>query len=412
MGFLLLWAAGCVSIEGQLSALDGAGGPVGPMDETPSPPRKEPLVLLPVADADTPMPTESGAPGDVLFEPGTIQDLEIVLSDSAYRSLRDHPDEEVEGTLVWHGIEFRAGVKIKGSSSYRSILEKASFKVDVHQYDREQRINGLKRLTLNNMIQDPTMLREHAYYWLAGRLGVPAPRHAYARLSVNGEIYGLYGIIETMDGRLMKRLYPDDKDGNLYEASGADFTDARNWFDLQVDGGIIPAPDDIDDLVDDLEDAGRDEFFDIFGARFDTDAVLRYIALDTVAGNDDGYVFNHHNYHAYHLAYADRWVLMPWGTDRAFTEEVSPYGAWDKPIVGELVLKCWGDEACAHQLHERIEEVLGVWEDGGFREMLATTEELIHDDCRSDPRREKDCDPEDILEFVEHRAGFVWDEIE
>jgi hypothetical protein len=411
MVFILPLSVGCMAIEGRLAALEPRGGPVpGPdgSDDTGLELKDLPVLL----DWMPPLTMEPGEPGDQLFAPGTIHELEILLSDEAWRSLRDDPDEEVEGKLVWRGFAFSAGVKIKGSSSYRSIRDKASFKVDVHQYDRAQRINGLKRLTLNNMIQDPTMLREHAYYWLAGQVGVPAPRHGYARLWVNGEPYGLYGLVETMDGRLMKRLFPEDPDGNLYEASGADFTDARNWFDLQVDGGVVPTPDDIDGLVEALEEAGKDEFFEVFQARFDPDPTLRYLALEIVAGNDDGYVFNHHNYHAYHLAYADRWVLLPWGTDRSFIREVPPDGDHATPVVGQLALRCLDDEACADLLLRHITDVLDVWEEGAFREMLGATAEWVAVECEQDPRREKRCDPEDILEFVDHRAAYLREELE
>jgi spore coat protein CotH len=408
MGFVLTWALGCVAIEGRLAAADP---PV--VDAPPGVDREISVPLVPE------LPSEPwsgivarGEPGDQLFAEATIHDFALTLSDEAYRALRDHPDEQVQGVLTWHGVAYDAGIKIKGSSSFRSIRQKASFKIDVHQYDRERRIDGLKRLTLNNMIQDATMLREHAYYWLAGALAIPAPRHGYARVTVNGEPFGLYGLVETMDGRLMKRLFPDDKDGNLYEASGADFTEARNWFDLQVDGGIVPTPDDMDDLVRALEGADSDAFAGVFAERFDLEPVLRYLALDIVTGNDDGYVFNHHNYHAYHYALSDRWVLLPWGTDRSFTQEVSPYGAHDTPIMGELVRRCWGDDTCAGQLREQIEAVLHVWEDGGFPEMLAAGVELVADACEVDPRREKRCDQEEIQAFVDERAAYVREHLE
>ncbi len=407
MGLALSWMFACAAIEGQLigapqGAVPEVGGTVD--DAPPLPPE---LDAAPLEGT-----REPGLPGDRLFAEDVLHDFAITVSDSAYRSLRDHPREEVEGTLAWRTQEFRVGVKLKGSSSFRTIREKPSFKIDVHAFESGQRIDGLKRLTLNNMIQDPTMLREHAYYWLAGRLDVAAPRQAYARVTFNGEPYGLYSLIETMDGRLMKRLFPDDPDGNLYDASGADFTYERDWFDVEVDGGIAPIEDDMAELVDAVVEAGDDDFAAMFAERFDQDAVLGYFAIDIVTGNDDGYVFNHHNYLPYHLAHADRWLLLPWGTDRSFTNEVSPYGDWQTPVAGVLAARCWEDDNCADSLHERIEAVLAVWEDGSFTDMLARTAAVVGPECEADVRRDKRCDIEDIEEFVEARAGEVREALE
>lgn len=402
MGLILSWVAGCV---------DGRLNPV------PLPAEPDGLESLgrghapPNLTADTPeaapAPTTRREPGEELFAPGVIQDLELLLSDDAWDSLRDAPEVDVEGVLVWRGMEFRSGVRLKGTNSWRSLDQKASFKVDVHEYIDAQRIDGQKRLTLNNMVQDPTMLREHAYYWLAERLHVPGPRQAYTRLRVNGEPYGLYSLVETMDGQLLKRLYPEDPDGNLYEASGSDFTAARDWFDLEEDGGLVPAPDDIDALVEALEDAGGDGFDATITSRFDRDTLLAYLAMDAVAGNIDGYVFNHHNYYAYHLAWADRWVLLPWGTDRAFTQEVPPSGSAELPVLGVLAQRCRRDERCEADLDAAIGEVLDVWEGGGFRDEIVSAEALIHDDCEADPRAEYGCRPELLLDFVDGRVAFV-----
>lgn len=411
MGLELLWLLGCVGMDSVLSAtvdFDPPASSPGEPAPVPVPPRPYPTVSFDARGA--PLGVD-GEPGAELFAAGSIHDLAITLSDDAWRSLRDDPREEVRGTVTWRTVEYDAGIRLKGSSSFRTIDEKCSFKIDVHAFEDARRIDGLKRLTLNNQIQDPTMAREHAYYWLAASVGVPGSRHGYARVTVNGEAYGLYGLVETMDERLLDRLFPDDDKGNLYESSGADFTDARNWFDLEEEGGVVPAPDDLDDLIDALEDADGDAYVDVMRERFDMDALLGYLALDLVTGNDDGYVFNHHNYHAYHLAFADRWVLLPWGTDRSFTREVSPYGGGLTPIVGVLATRCWDDEACADALTERIVDVLDVWE-GPFRDHVGDTLARVSEACEDDPKREKSCDPDDLAAFVDRRAEYVRDALE
>ncbi|MDP2315473.1 MAG: CotH kinase family protein [Pseudomonadota bacterium] len=347
-----------------------------------------------------------------LFAEGQVHEIALTLTDAARRSLEDDPGVEVEALLAWRSVEYPVGVAIKGSASFRPIDEKPSFKIDVHAVDPDLRLDGHKRVTLNNMVQDPTMMREHAYYGLAAALGVAAPRHGYARVTVNGADYGLYGLVETMDGQLLKRLYPDDPDGNLYESSGADFTGERDWFELEVDGGQVPVDLDIQALVAALDAAYDADFMAVLESRFETSALLRYLALDMMAGNDDGYVYNHNNYQAYHPAVADRWVLLPWGTDRSFTEEVSPYGGRDTPVAGTLARRCWGDDACSQELLGHLREVVDVWETGALAESLAATWGRIGDACEADPRRESACAPDDILTYVERRAAYVRERID
>jgi spore coat protein CotH len=338
-----------------------------------------------------------------LFESGRVHTLALHLGDDAVASLRAAPTTEVEADLEWDLGRYRVAVRIKGSASLRTIDEKPSFKVDAHAYDPEARIDGLKRLTLNNMVQDRTLLREHTYYLTSRTLGLPAPRHAYVWVTVNDAPYGLYSLVESMDEQLLKRAFADDPDGNLYEASGADFTWERDWFELEESGEVVPT-DDIAALVDAVEATRSGGFDDLAHARFDREALLTWLALDIVAGNDDGYVFNHHNYLAYHTARSDRWWLVPWGTDRAFTRAVPPGGDLGTPVVGQLALACQADPVCGPDLGDAIHEVLEHVE-AEVLPGLYSQAEAIRPWAEADTRREHTFDPEDLLEFLEERRN-------
>jgi spore coat protein CotH len=345
-------------------------------------------------------------PGERMFEAGMVQDLAISLPTDSANRLRTMPSVYVPATLTWKGLALDVSLRIKGSASLRTLDQKPSFKIDVHDTDPDQRIDGLKRLTLNNMIQDRTMLREHAYYWLADRMGMPAPRHGYARVTVDGAPYGLYGIVETEDEQFVHREWPDDDDGNLYEASGADFTSARDWFELEETGDLIAAPDDADGLVATLEGTNKRDFYTTLSSRFDMDDTLTYWAIETVTGNDDGYVFNHHNYRVYHAAVDQRWFFIPWGTDRSFLRDAPPQGSPMDPLVGQLAIDCWASTDCSAALTARIEEVLTVWQNE-LPGIITDEETVITDDCHADPRRELSCDFSDITNFVGRRAAEV-----
>jgi hypothetical protein len=344
--------------------------------------------------------------GGQLFAEGVIQDLALTLPDASLASLRVTPEQEVSGTLEWNGSAYTVAVRLKGNNSFRTIDQKPSFKIDVHAYDPAQDLDGLERLTLNNMIQDRTMMREHAYYWLSARFGLPAPRHAYARVTVNAEPYGLYGLVETMDEQLVNRAFPSDADGNLYESSGDDFLSDVNHFELEESGGLVPTPDDVDALVDVVEATRLSGFDAMIGERFARDKLLLFLAVDTVIGNGDGYVFNAHNYFAYHGAVSDRWQLLPWGADRSFNTEVCHSGDVVNPLDGVLAESCWADGGCAADLAEAIDAVLGPWDDE-FPALIGATEALIRADAEVDLRREDAFEPEDLRGFVERRGDFM-----
>ena len=85
-------------------------------------------------------------------------------------------------------------LKLKGNSSFRDLDHKAAFKIKLA---KGQPLLGLKKLTLNNMVQDGSMVHETLAYQTFRAAGVPAPRTGYAFVRVNGEPYGVYLNLET-----------------------------------------------------------------------------------------------------------------------------------------------------------------------------------------------------------------------
>ena len=79
-----------------------------------------------------------------------------------------------------------------------------------------QRLFGLRRLTLNNALHDETGLRERLGYAFYRAAGLPASRCNSARVSVNGEYWGLYVNVESVDDVFVESRY-DPAPGNLYD---------------------------------------------------------------------------------------------------------------------------------------------------------------------------------------------------
>ncbi|MFM2024813.1 MAG: hypothetical protein RLZZ56_826, partial [Actinomycetota bacterium] len=82
------------------------------------------------------------------------------------------------------------GVRLKGATTRK--FQKASFKIKFDAFIKDQRFKGLKRLTLNAMMTDPSQVHEVTSYRLFRAAGVPAPRAGFARVSIDGSYIGLY----------------------------------------------------------------------------------------------------------------------------------------------------------------------------------------------------------------------------
>jgi hypothetical protein len=230
----------------------------------------------------------------------------------------EHNGPYVPGTLHVEGDSVSVGVRLKGSSTFDKLDKKPSLKIAFDAFTPHQRFMGLEHLTLNAMKYDKTMMREAVAYRVFADAGVPAPRHAYASLTINGQPYGVYSVIEALDDKWLKRVLPEDHDGNLYDTrfTDSDLTDLGvSSYELQ-EGDPATAGIDLQELVSDLD---HGNILDVLDARFDSEEVLSYLAIDLATGNYDGYSRNTNNYLLYHAPLADRWYFVPWGQDTAFS---------------------------------------------------------------------------------------------
>lgn len=348
------------------------------------------------------------AAADILWGDET-QAFDLTLDDDSLDALRADPGTDVPATLRWEGRTWVVGVHIKGTWSFRDLNGKASFKVDFGEYgDRD--FYGVRRITLNNMIQDPTMLHEHAAYWTYAALAAPAPRHGYANVTVNGELFGLYGIVESMDQDFIDARWPDDDDGTLYEtkAGAGDVTGAlAEQFVVQEEGIEEPFLD-IEALAAAL-DAGQAEgrFLEAVEARFDADVIFATLAVDIASGHDDGYTFARNNYLLYRAPVADRWYMMPWGQDQSFDRDNSPFGGGVRPVKGRLTADCVSDSACRERLELALGDAADAMGSPEFRAEMEATSARILADCEADPRRERTCQQYELMEYVERRVEQV-----
>jgi hypothetical protein len=343
---------------------------------------------------------------DPLFAEGSVHRIDLSLDEAARSSLRKDPDLDVPATVRYGDQSWNVGLQLKGSYSFRSLAEKASFKIDFEEFVPDQRFFGLRRITLNAMVQDASMLREHEVYWMYARLGVPAPRHGYAEVWVDGEPYGLYGLLETLDGTWAERVFPGDSEGPLYEGGyGTDVEEGDALrFDMQRQGDLVEPWSDLTALTEELEATPPEAYLAWLERRFDAPALFRMWALDLVSGHRDGYVKRKNNFLVYHGLESDRWWMIPWGQDQALRDGLDVHSGYS----GHLAERCAEVPECQERLDLAIRYVATMWEAWDLYGHATATSAAVTPACERDPRKELLCSDSSVLEMILERPDEVW----
>ena len=206
---------------------------------------------------------------------------------------------------------------------------KCSIKLGFNEVDPDARFFGLKKLNFHAMNPDASQLRERLSYTLFREMGIAAPRSVHARVLINGELEGLFAVVEQIDGRFTRSRFAEGGKGNLYKEIWPVTEDASRYLaSLETNEDQQPSVQRMLDFKHAI-DMGASATANVI----DRDYVLRYLAVDRVIINDDGMLhfwcdptaqgnnlgrWGNHNYYWYEAEAATRFWLVPWDMDNAF----------------------------------------------------------------------------------------------
>lgn len=243
-------------------------------------------------------------------------------------------------------------VRYKGNGTYMQAREtdKKSFKLDLNDFVKGQKIAGATKLNLHNNISDPAWMHEPIAYALYRAAGVPAPRTAYARLTVtvpgthDGKHFGLYTLVENPDENWAKDRFGTKKGlilkpvtQELFIYKGADWAAYNQAYDPKTDltqaqKQRVFAFAKLVTQADDAEFARRlPEFLDV-------DEFSRFMAVTVWLSSTDSILMMGQNFIVYLHPETEKFLFVPWDLDRAF-------GNFFTPNPEELsVRKAWGED--------------------------------------------------------------------
>jgi hypothetical protein len=163
---------------------------------------------------------------------------------------------------------------------------------------------------------DATYTSEPLSYLLYQRGGVPAPRTAHAIVTFNGEVKGIYVVVEATNKQFLKEHYGDGE-GNLYEGPW-DFDKDPAAADLKdIEDGRTR--DDLIALTDAVNGATQESLDAAIAPFADVDQIIDTIAIDMAFCLWDGYAIAAWNFYLYHVPDSvpdgGRFVMLPHGAD-------------------------------------------------------------------------------------------------
>ena len=274
-------------------------------------------------DGDTP-PASPGpklSPADVktfgnesLYDPKTLRTLFLEFENADWeKELADfyHTDVEVPAKLTVDGKTYRdVGVHFRGASSFFTVGEgrKRSLNLSLDFAHEGQRLQGYRTLDLLNSHEDPTFLRATLYSHVV-REYIPAPKANYVRVVINGESWGVYVNAQHFNKDFTKESFGSAK-GARWKVSGSP----------RASGGLKYIGEDVAEYKKHYEIKSKDdtnswaaliklcrvldktpagELEKTLAPLLDIDGALKFLALENVFINNDGYWIRSSDYSIY-----------------------------------------------------------------------------------------------------------------
>jgi putative membrane-bound dehydrogenase-like protein len=218
----------------------------------------------------------------------------------------------------------KVGVRYSGEITYFASSRglKRPLKIGFDKFDRQD-FHGLAALELHAMPMDPAKGREVLAYSTFRAAGVPAPRTAFADVTLtvpgkyDNEHVGLYAVVEAVDKRFLKDRFGAD-DGLLMkpfqvksvEHLGDDWERYKGQYRPQSE----PTKEQIQRVIAFaklVNQASDEEFRKEIESYLDVDAFLRFLAANALTVNLESAFALGHNYHLYLHPKTQKFIFIP-----------------------------------------------------------------------------------------------------
>jgi len=281
-------------------------------------------------------------------------------------------------TIGFAGLKTKGNYTLEHTASDYNDNDRFSFTINFGKYIKKktygvrQNFYGCNKISFNNFFFDRTMMKEYFAMKLMSEMGVPTPEYGLAKLYINGNYYGVYFMVEAMDGTIIERhqkvssgevssyLTKPEKTDLIYDSETEKLIKEDGTFDLSsvlkkdaagnytVDEAFAKRNaalweednDTLQDVADMLPvvlswqrklnqlnrgmdfnwqaiDVQSEEYIKLLESIMDVDEVIRYFAAHSFLVQLDNMFVNQQNYGLY-IDKDGKSMLIPWDYDLCF----------------------------------------------------------------------------------------------
>ncbi len=411
---------------------DATSDPAGVETSSAAP---EPAPESTATSALTPDAATEAHPSDAYFALERVLDISIEIAGEDWDTLRHQTRtfQDVIAEIAEYGLSrpfadiydwFGATVTVDGETHADVGVRKKGFlgsqsdtkpalKLRFDKYVDDQSLGGvMERMTLNNSVQDPSMLNTCLSYRVFAAAGSPAPRCNFATVSVNGKDLGLYVHVEEIKAPFLSRHF-ESAAGNLYEGTVSDFTpEYRGTIEKKTNDAAADWSD-IDAVVAALQDP-RDAGLEALGEIVDLDRFLSFWATEVLVGHWDGYAGDRNNYHFYREPDGP-FVFIPWGTDDTFhlKHDPNPFDNIANPPPSVLALtaipnRLYNDPDWRVEYATRLTEIVDtVWAEDELLAVVDDMAAIVQQHALPSATQAAAADTERVRKFILKRRGEI-----
>jgi spore coat protein H len=269
-----------------------------------------------------------------------------------------------QARLDFAGLVFpEVGIRYRGNGTYfdSKLRQKRPFKIDMNQFVQGQKLVGLDKLSLNNLVEDSSFMRDALGYELFRDAHVPSPRTAFAWLAIEVDKtwserpFGLYLLLENIDRQFALEHFGTRKAPifkpvtyDLFKDLGDRWEAYDRIYDLKTEA-TAEQKQRVIDLARLVTHADDTAFAQRVGEFVDMDNFARFLSGLVLLSSYDGFLSDGQNFYIFLDPTSKKFGFIPWDLDHAWGE----FSAIGTTVAREQA-SIWQPSAVRNRFLERM----------------------------------------------------------